>query len=80
MHPKRLENPEAKRPKAPRKDYDRLVKAAWDAGWWCERRRSNYIFCYHPNESDYVVVKSTPSKQGTLPRTARLLRKLGVDV
>lgn len=79
LHPDRQKDPYAKRPEAPKKEYDRLVKAAWKAGWSC-RRRGNYIYCYPPDIDDCVLVKSSPSKQGTLNRTTDKFRKLGLDV
>lgn len=80
MHPKRLEYPNAKRPRAPRKEYDRLVREAWRADWWCERKSNGYIHCYPPDDSGVVIVRSTPSKQGTFSRTRDQFRKRGLDV
>lgn len=85
-HPKRVANRNAQRPRAPRKDYDKLVKAAWDAMWWCERRSNGYIVCHPPPGSpqppgpDFVLVPCTPSKQGTLNRVTRNFRKRGLKV
>jgi hypothetical protein len=86
-HPKRIENPTAPRPKAGKKDYDKLVKAAWDARWWCYRRSDGYIVCCPPpgnpeppGQPNFVLVPSTPSKQGTLDRVTRGLRKRGLAV
>jgi hypothetical protein len=79
-HPKRAANPSARRPLHQDKDYDRLIKAAWDAGWWCRRSRKNYIHCYRPSDNRMVSVPSTPRKQGTLSLTTRKFRTLGLDV
>jgi hypothetical protein len=79
LHSKRLANPSVPRPEASKKDYDRLVKAAWKAGWWCERR-GNYIYCYPPGIDACVLVKSSPKKQGTYNLTRDKFRKLGLDV
>jgi len=42
-HRWRIEHPDASCPHHPKKDYRLLVKAAWAAGWKCEKRRK-YIF------------------------------------
>lgn len=34
MHPKRVENAQAKRPKVKDKQLDAMVKTAWSEGWW----------------------------------------------
>lgn len=79
MHPERRDFT-GERPRAQRKDYDRLVKAAWDAGWWCYRKKNNYIVCKPPGGGKWVTVPSTPSKQGTLNITTRKFRNSGLDV
>ncbi len=81
MHRKRLENPDAKRPKAPRKDYDKLVAAAWSAGWWCERGTNNYIKCWPPGDGKMVVVPSTPKRGGRGLENLRLaFRRAGLKL
>lgn len=80
MHPKRLENPNARRPELPKRDYDLLVKACWDAGWWCRRSGKNYILCYPPDDSQMVRIPSTPSSVHKLNNVTRNLRRKGLDV
>ena len=80
MHPKRLENPDAKCPRHPRKEYRRLIEAAWEAGWWCWRDSNNYIRCRDPGGFGTIPVPSTPSKQGTLNVKTRQFRRAGLDV
>ena len=80
MHPKRLANPNAKRPIHSKKDYNRLVKAAWAAGWWCVRASNNYIKCYRPSDNLLIPLPSTPRKQGTLNLYTDKLRKAGVNL
>lgn len=80
LHPKRLENPSASRPKLPRKELDALVRAAWKAGWWCQRSGKNYILCYPPDDGRMVRIPSTPSSMYTANNVARKLRRRGVDV
>jgi predicted RNase H-like nuclease len=79
-HPKRLANQKATRPRHSKKDYDALVAAAWDAGWWCETRGSNYIACYPPDGSAFVMVPSTPSSQRTLRNLRSRFKRAGLDV
>lgn len=79
LHPRRREQPDATCPRHPKKDFRRLVQAAWDAGWWCERNRKNYIFCRRP-DGQTVMVPSTPKKQGTLNLVTQKFRKLGLNV
>jgi len=64
VHPKRLQNPQATCPKHTKKDYHALVKSAWDAGWWCVRKKTNYIHCYPPDDGRVVIVPSTPNSRG----------------
>jgi hypothetical protein len=67
MHPRRLQNPSAKRPKVSNRDMDALVAAAWKQGWWCERGGNNHVKCYPPDGSRMIPIPSTPSN----PRRAR---------
>lgn len=78
-HPKRRAHPEASRPRHARKDYDRLIRAAWDAGWWCERRGTNHIACY-PHAGAFVMVPSTPSGARTFANVRAQLRRAGLSV
>lgn len=80
LHPKRLAHHDAKCPRASKKEYRPLVKAAWNAGWWCEKRGSNYIHCYPPDDGEVVIVKSTPSGSRTLENTKARFRRSGLDV
>ena len=57
------------------------MQAAWDAGWWCERARNDYIRCYAPNDGIVVTVPSTPHKKGNRIRNLRAeFRRAGLDV
>ncbi len=76
-HPKRIADPLAKRPKHPKKDWDALVKKAWEAHWWCERRKK-YIYCYAPNGEDIVKVPMTPSDWRTIRNKKRDFRDAGL--
>ena len=75
-----MANPPPKRPRARNKDLDKMVKLAWDAGWRCELRRSNYILCYPPGDGPPVIVKSTPS-EARYPKNLRAqFKRAGLDL
>lgn len=79
-HRWRIENPNAKCPRHPRKDYRPLVEAAWAAGWKCERRRK-YIYCCAPDpNADWVKVPMTPSSSRTLENVKRNFRAAGLSL
>ncbi len=70
-----------KRPKARQKDLDKLVKKAWEAGWRCERRKSNYVLCYPPGEDQGpVVVKCTPSEGRYLKNLRAAFERAGLEL
>ena len=80
LHPKRVANDKASRPKRQTKEYDALIKAAWKAGWWCVRGRSNYIKCYDPAKKEVVNVPSTPGRNARRHIVREQFRDLGLDV
>lgn len=80
LHQWRIDNPNAKCPGHTKKDYRLLVKAAWAAGWKCEKRRK-YIYCSPPDpNADRVKIQMTPSSSRTLENTKAALRSAGLDV
>ena len=68
LHPKRRENPDATCPRHPDKDIRRVVQAAWDAGWWCERKRTNYIVCRPPGGRKPVLGAEHAAQEGEPPQ------------
>lgn len=79
-HRWRSENPEAKCPRHPKKDYRPLVEKAWAAGWKCEKRRK-YIYCWPADgTSDCVKVPMTPSDRRTLANVSRNFRAAGLVI
>ena len=79
-HRWRAENPDAKCPRHPKKDYRLLVEAAWAAGWKCERRRK-YIYCYPPDpRADWVKVQMSPSSSRTYSNIKRNFRAAGLSL
>lgn len=78
-HERRIENPEAKCPRHPKKEYRLLVESAWEAGWWCEKRRK-YIYCYPPDKTqDIVKIPMTPN-QRTIHNVKRNLGAAGLEL
>lgn len=80
MHPKRLENPDAKRPKVKDKALDGMIAKAWDAGWWCRTAGSGHVMCYAPDGGRMVDVANTPSDHRTVPNTRSYFRRSGLDL
>ena len=80
LHPKRIENPDATCPRHPKKEWRPLVQKAWDAGWWCEKRRK-YIFWYPIDQrADIVKVPMTPSDWRTMRNTERDFKAAGLEM
>lgn len=79
LHPKRLENPDAKCPRHPKKDWRPLVEKAWKAGWWCEQKRK-YIHCYSTNGEDIVKIPMTPSGWRTIRNKKRDFSHAGLEM
>jgi hypothetical protein len=80
MHPERLRNPQAKRPKVKDRELDAMIAAAWKAGWWCRRTGSGHVFCYPPDEGRMVDVANTPSDHRTVPNTRSYFRRSGLPL
>lgn len=80
LHPKRVANPAAKCPRHGRKDYRRLIQAAWDAGWWCERGSDGYIKCWPPDAKRMVPIPATPSGTRTIDNKRAQFKRSGLDV
>ena len=80
LHPDRIKNPQAARPRAKNKDNDAMVKAAWDAGWWCEMAKKGYIHCKSPDLVTMVVIESTPSDHHSTANTRGRLRRAGLNI
>lgn len=79
QHQRRIDSPDATCPRHPRKEYRLLVEAAWEAGWWCEKRRK-YIYCYPPDTTlDIVKIPMTPN-QRTIHNVKRNLRVSGLEL
>lgn len=79
LHSKRREHPDEKCPEHPDKDWRPLVRGAWDAGWWCVRRKK-YIYCYALNGDDIVKVPMTPSDHRTIRNVRAHFARAGLDL
>lgn len=78
-HERRLDKPDAKCPRHPKKDYRLVVEAAWAAGWWCEKRRK-YIYCFPPDKTlDMVKIPMSPH-QRTLRNVKASLAAAGLEL
>lgn len=80
MHPKRLENPNAQRPKVRDRQLDNMVAKAWNAGWWCVPAGSGHVKCYPPGGERMVTVANTPSDHRTVPNTRSFFRRSGLNL
>lgn len=58
-----------------------MVKAAWAAGWWCEKRSSGHVMCYPVEEAArMILVAGTPSDHRTVPNTKSAFRRSGLNL
>lgn len=80
MHPKRLEDPAARRPKVKDRQLDAMIERAWDAGWWCRPAGSGHVMCYSPDGRRMVDVAGTPSDHRTVPNTRSYFRRAGLKL
>lgn len=81
MHPKRVKNPKAKRPKVKDKKLDAMVTTAWSAGWWAVRLASGHVMCYHPTDMDEkVLVNNTAGDRHVIPRVRGYFLKAGLKL
>ncbi len=79
-HPKRKANPNSRRPRAKDKDRDKLVKAAWEQGAWCEPGKSGYIKIFPPNSKEMILVESSPGDYRSLSNIRGRLRRSGIKI
>lgn len=81
MHPKRIENENAKPPTAGAPAINLLITKAWDAGWWCVKAGSGHIKCYPPDpEKPMVTLPSSPSDHRGIKNVRRYLRRSGLNL
>jgi hypothetical protein len=81
LHPKRVANPNLKRPRVVNKDMAKLVKMAWDAGAHCEASGKNYVKVWPSNGSKMLRIPSTPSNPGSAYKNRlKALQRAGIGV
>jgi hypothetical protein len=85
MHPKRVADPHARCPKVKDSELQKMIEAAWAAGWWCEWTGSGHVNCYTPPPPDgsrgkIVNVANTPSDRRTVPNTRSTFRRAGLQL
>lgn len=80
MHPERLANKKAKRPKVKTAAIDNLIAKAWEDGWWCEKRATGHVMAYSPDGKGMVLLPSSPSDYRSVKNARSLLRKYGLKL
>jgi hypothetical protein len=81
MHPKRMANPEAKRPKVQDKRLDAMIKTAWAHGWWARACANGHVMCYHPTDmGEMVLVNNTAGDPHVVPTLRRAFARVGLKV
>jgi hypothetical protein len=81
MHPKRQKNPKARRPTVKDRQLDAMIKEAWKAGWWADKRPSGHVMCYHPtNLNEKVLVNNTAGDRHVVRNVRSLFRKAGLKL
>jgi len=81
LHPKRRDDPDARRPTVKNRDLDTMLEAAWNAGWWAARKKGqSHVKCYSPDGQRMVTVASTPSDHRTIPNTRSAFRRAGLKL
>jgi len=80
MHPKRVENPQAKRPRVKARELDKMIETAWQRGWWATKRTNGHVMCYSPDGARMIDVANTPSDHRTIPNTRSYFRRAGLQL
>ena len=80
MHPKRVRDPHARRPKVKDKQLDSMIKQAWGAGWWAEKRLTGHVMCYHPDLVEKVLVNNTAGDRHVVRNVRNFFRKAGLNL
>ncbi len=80
MHPKRVAQLNASRPRLKNQELDAMIRAAWDAGWWCEVGKKGHVKCFDPGGKKMVIVPSTPSDYRSIPNTRSQFRQAGLAI
>jgi hypothetical protein len=79
LHPKRAAQRNQQFIHAGDKKLKALQKAAWDAGWWPERKK-NGIMWFAPSGAGHVMVHGSSSDHHALANLTSEFRKAGLTV
>jgi hypothetical protein len=79
IHPKRKRHRDQQFIHAGDKKLKKLQKAAWDAGWWPERKKMG-IMWFEPSGSGHVMVHGSSSDHHALANLTSEFRKAGLNV
>lgn len=78
-HPKRRANPDQQFIHVGDKDLKRPQRAAWQAGWWPERKKSG-IMWFAPIGGGHVMVHGSSSDRHAFANVRKEFRNAGLDV
>jgi len=80
LHRLRRENPNARRPKATRRDADLLLEAAWAQGCWIVLGGNGHYKVYPPDPANSMIsIPQTPSGYKTVRNKRAQLKRNGID-
>jgi hypothetical protein len=79
LHPKRVENPGSKCPRATRADIRLLLEAAWAQGAWIVRGGNDHFKVYSADQKTMVHLPMTPSGYRTIRNKRMQLKRAGID-
>ena len=78
-HPKRVTHPEQPFIYVGDKDLKKIQRAAWDAGWWPERKKSG-IMWRAPNDAGHVMLHGTSRGGRAFENALAQFRRAGLDI
>jgi hypothetical protein len=79
MHPKRIANPRQDFIFVGGKELKKIQKAAWNAGWWPERKK-NGVLWFASDGAGQVMLHSSASDRHALANAVSEFRKAGLDI
>jgi len=79
VHPKRRTNPQQAFIWAGDKELKKLQKAAWNAGWWPQAKKSGILWLAD-DQRGQVMVHGTSSDHHAYDNVLALFRAAGLDV
>jgi hypothetical protein len=79
IHPKRKAHPEQQFSHVGDKKLKELQKAAWDAGWWPEKKK-NGLMWLAPDGTGQVMLHATSSDHHAFANARNEFRKAGLDL